>query len=99
MDLLLIVMRGPELRNFLPGGRNDASLLDRAAPVWRYIVRPIAVGGMMVGAAFTLFRMRKGLFDGLKRAMLVLKVTAAQAKQVSRNEQYMSSKTVFLLIA
>ena len=34
--------------------------------VWRNIVRPIAVGGMMVGAAYTLFRMRKGLFDGLK---------------------------------
>ena len=54
---------------------------------------------MMVGAAFTLFRMRKGLFDGLKRAISDLKVTAAQAKQASRNEQYMSSKTVFLFRA
>ena len=32
-----------------------------AAAVWRYIVRPIAVGGMMVGAAYTLFRMGKNL--------------------------------------
>jgi len=53
----------------------------------------------MVGAAFTLFRMRKGLFDGLKRAISDLKVTAGEARQVSRNEQYMSSKTVFLLVA
>ncbi|HEY6393447.1 MAG TPA: oligopeptide transporter, OPT family [Bryobacteraceae bacterium] len=96
---LLIFFLGPQLQNFLPAGSTDASWLDLATRVWRYIVRPIAVGGMMVGAAFTLFRMRKGLFDGLKRAISDLKVTAGQAKQVSRNEQYMSSKTVFLLIA
>src|SRR6202158_1789307 len=96
---LLIFFLGPQLQNFLPAGSTDQSWLGLANGVWRYIVRPIAVGGMMVGAAFTLFRMRKGLFDGLKRAISDLKVTAAQAKQVSRNEQYMSSKTVFLLIA
>jgi putative OPT family oligopeptide transporter len=96
---LLIFFLGPQLQNFLPAGSTDESWLDLATRVWRYIVRPIAVGGMMVGAAFTLFRMRKGLFDGLKRAISDLKVTAGQAKQVSRNEQYMSSKTVFLLIA
>ncbi len=96
---LLIFFLGPQLQNFLPAGSTDESWLGLANSVWRYIVRPIAVGGMMVGAAFTLFRMRKGLFDGLKRAISDLKVTAAEAKQVSRNEQYMSSKTVFLLIA
>jgi putative OPT family oligopeptide transporter len=96
---LLIFFLGPQLQNFLPPGSTDESWLGLANSVWRYIVRPIAVGGMMVGAAFTLFRMRKGLFDGLKRAISDLKVTAAEAKQVSRNEQYMSSKTVFLLIA
>jgi len=53
----------------------------------------------MVGAAYTLFRMRQGLFDGLKRAISDLKVNAAEASQASRTEQYMSSKTVFLLIA
>lgn len=96
---LMIFFLGPQLQNFLPAGSTDDSWLDLATRVWRYIVRPIAVGGMMVGAAFTLFRMRKGLFDGLKRAVSDLKVTAGEARQVSRNEQYMSSKTVFLLIA
>src|SRR5258708_40290831 len=43
--------------------------------------------------------MRQGPVDGLKRAILDLKVTAGQAREVSRNEPYMSSKTVFLLIA
>src|SRR3982074_3394108 len=95
---LLIFFLGPQLQNFLPAGSTDESWLGIANGVWRYIVRPIAVGGMMVGAAFTLFRMRKGLFDGLKRAISDLKVTAAQMQQTSRTEQYMSSKVVFSLI-
>ena len=40
-----------------------------ATAVWRFIVRPIAVGGMMVGAAYTLFRMRKNLTSSLGRAI------------------------------
>ncbi len=51
--------------------------------VWRYIVRPIAVGGMMTGAAYTLFRMRKGLFDGLKRAVSDLRRRLQAAKKPS----------------
>jgi len=96
---LLIFFLGPQLHNYLPGVSNDESWLGMANAVWRYIVRPIAVGGMMVGAAYTLFKMRKGLFEGLKRAVSDLKTTAAQAAQSSRTEQYMSSRTVFSLIA
>jgi putative OPT family oligopeptide transporter len=95
---LLIFFLGPQLQNFLPPGSTDASWIGLANAIWRYIVRPIAVGGMMVGAAYTLFRMRKGLFDGLCRAISDLKVTAAQMQQTSRTEQYMSSKVVFSLI-
>jgi putative OPT family oligopeptide transporter len=95
---LLIFFLGPQLQNFLPPGSNDGSWAGIAAAVWRYIVRPIAVGGMMVGAAYTLFRMRNGLFDGLRRAVSDLKTSAAEAQQASRTDQYMSSKTVFALI-
>src|SRR5450755_3904867 len=95
---LLIFFLGPQLQNFLPAASTDESWLGLANAVWRYIVRPIAVGGMMVGAAYTLFKMRKGLFDGLRRAISDLKVNAAQARETSRTEQYMSSKTVFGLI-
>ena len=69
-----------------------------AAAVWRYIVRPIAVGGMLVGAAYTLFRMRDSLASGLKRAVNDIKQTAEQAASLSRTERYMSSKVVFSLI-
>ena len=73
--------------------------LDQAGPLLACTVNGIdTVGGMMVGAAYTLFRMRRGLFDGLRRAISDLKVTAAQMQQTSRTEQYMSSKVVFSLI-
>ncbi len=95
---LLTFFLGPQLRNFLPAGAADESWLGTINNVWRYIVRPIAVGGMMTGAAYTLFRMRKGLFDGLKRAVSDLSATA-KPQETIRTEQYMSSKTVFGLIA
>ena len=96
---LLIFFLGPQLQGFLPAGSSDGSWLGLANAVWRFIVRPIAVGGMMVGAAYTLFKMRRGLFDGLRRAISDLRVGAAQMRQTSRTEQYMSSKAVFSLIA
>jgi putative OPT family oligopeptide transporter len=95
---LLIFFLGPQLQNFLPAGSSDGSWVDLINAVWRYIVRPIAVGGMMTGAAYTLFRMRKGLFDGLKRAVSDLGAVAKPQEAV-RTEQYMSAKTVFALIA
>ena len=96
---LLVFFLGPQLQNFLPPGSNDGSWSTLTTSVWRNIVRPIAVGGMMVGAAYTLFRMRKGLFEGLRRAISDLKTTPDQVSKMSRTEQYMSSKTVFSLIA
>jgi putative OPT family oligopeptide transporter len=95
---LLIFFMGPQLKTFLPAGSTDESWVGLINAVWRYIVRPIAVGGMMTGAAFTLFRMRNGLFDGLRRAVSDLRTTA-KPEETSRTEQYMSSKIVFSLIA
>ncbi|MDR0927036.1 MAG: oligopeptide transporter, OPT family [Ignavibacteria bacterium] len=37
--------------------------------IWKYVVRPIAIGGMLVGAVFTLFKMRKSLIAGVKRSV------------------------------
>jgi len=39
-----------------------------AFTVWYNIVRPIAVGAMMVGAAYTMFSMRKSLIDSVRGA-------------------------------
>jgi putative OPT family oligopeptide transporter len=93
----LIFFMGPQLRTFLPAGSSDDSWVGLINAVWRYIVRPIAVGGMMTGAAYTLFRMRNGLFDGLRRA--VSDLGASKPEETIRTEQYMSPKIVFALIA
>lgn len=95
---LLIFFMGPQLRQYLPAGTGD-DWATMAIAVWRFIVRPIAVGGMLVGAAYTLFKMRKSLTQGLGKALSDLRQTADQRAQLSRTEQYMSSKVVFGLIA
>jgi putative OPT family oligopeptide transporter len=98
---LLMFLLGPQLQSFLPAGTDVGNPENWAAQVglvWRFVVRPIAVGGMLVGAAFTLYKMRKNLFGGLARAVGELKGKAGGA-EVGRTERYMSSRTVFALIA
>jgi putative OPT family oligopeptide transporter len=95
---LLIFFLGPNIKHYLPADTPD-NWAAIAIAVWRYIVRPIAVGGMLVGAAYTLFKMGKSLTAGIGRALSDLRQTAAQRAKLSRTEQYMSSKAVFGLIA
>ena len=45
--------------------------------VWKYIVRPIAIGGMLVGASYTLFMMRKSLIAGIVRSINDVKKAAS----------------------
>jgi putative OPT family oligopeptide transporter len=95
---LLIYFLGPQVRQYLPADTaNDWATM--AIAVWKFVVRPIAVGGMLVGAAYTLFKMGKSLTAGLGKALSDLRQTADQRAQLSRTEQYMSSKAVFGLIA
>jgi putative OPT family oligopeptide transporter len=95
---LLIYFLGPQLHNFLPAGTPDSGWTDLAAAVWRYIVRPIAVGSMLVGAGYTLFRMRNSLATGLKKTITDMRQSPEQTAALSRTERYMSSKLVFTLI-
>jgi putative OPT family oligopeptide transporter len=56
--------------------------------IWKGIVKPIAIGGMLVGACFTLFRMRKSLGAGLKRSIAdAKKASKGVAVNVDRNEK------------
>jgi putative OPT family oligopeptide transporter len=95
---LLIFFLGPQVRHYLPADTPD-NWANMSIAVWRFIVRPIAVGGMLVGAAYTLFKMRKSLTAGLGRAFADLRQTAEQQSKLARTERYMSSKAVFSLIA
>src|SRR5467141_2549875 len=88
---MLVFFLGPQLRHYLPAGSSE-DWAGMAVAVWRFIVRPIAVGGMLVGAAYTLFKMRKSLTAGLGKALADLRQTADQRAKLTRTERYMSFK-------
>ncbi|MBZ5726576.1 MAG: oligopeptide transporter, OPT family [Acidobacteriia bacterium] len=89
---LLAFFMGPQLA---PNVTDEHGWAGVAGAIWFHIVRPIAVGGMLVGASFTLFRMRKNLGIGMKRAVADLKKSAAGHAATSRTQRDLSSKVVF----
>jgi len=95
---LLIFFMGPQIKQYLPADTPE-NWATMSIAVWKFVVRPIAVGGMLVGAAYTLFKMGKSLTAGISKAFSDLRQTTAEQAQLARTERYMSSKTVFGLIA
>jgi putative OPT family oligopeptide transporter len=96
---LLVFFLGPSLApSFIAddGTHDWAKLADH---VWRFIVRPIAVGGMLVGASFTLFRMRKNLFTGIRRGIADIQKSARAKAATERTERDLSFGTVLMGIA
>jgi putative OPT family oligopeptide transporter len=94
---LIIFFLGPRLQQFLPSGTpND--WVGTADAVWRFIVRPIAVGGMLVGSVYTLYRMKDSLAAGLSKAFADLRPSKGEPPELTRTERYMSFKTIFALI-
>ncbi|HSR08391.1 MAG TPA: OPT/YSL family transporter [Bryobacteraceae bacterium] len=91
---LMMFFMGPDLQKFLPPGSGEGGWAAMAAAVWRYIIRPVAVGGMMVGAAYTLIRMGKKLTSSLGRALAEVRQGAPPMESLARTERYMGSKTV-----
>ena len=91
---LLLYFLGPQL---VTGEISHDKWIDLAVDVWRNIVRPIAIGGMLMSAAFTLFRMRKSLSAGLGRAIKDVRAAAAgTGSQEVRTEKDMRFKWVFI---
>jgi putative OPT family oligopeptide transporter len=95
---LLTYLMGPELQASLPAGA-DVSWGTLSGAVYFSIVRPIAVGGMLVGACYTLFRMRKQLGLGIARAITDLKKSAAAHEATERHERDLNMRAVFLGVA
>lgn len=91
---LLIYFLGPNLP--MPAGSSAMGYWGGVAgAVWYSIVRPIAVGGMLVGAGYTLFKMRKQLGAGMARAVSDLKKSAAAHEVTDRTERDLNAKVVF----
>ncbi len=68
----------------LPQTAPEGDWIALSYSVWKFIVRPIAIGGMLVGAGFTLFKMRKSLVTGLSRSVSDVKKAATGDHVVDR---------------
>jgi putative OPT family oligopeptide transporter len=79
MPLVLLLM-GPALQPFADAGQ----WIDVAKAAYNAVVKPIAVGGMLVGAFYTLFRMRKNLADGLKHGFKDIRQAGKGSEKISR---------------
>jgi uncharacterized oligopeptide transporter (OPT) family protein len=68
----------------LPENAPEGDWIALSVSVWKFIVRPIAIGGMLMGASFTLFKMRKSLATGLSRSVSDVKKAASGEHVVDR---------------
>jgi putative OPT family oligopeptide transporter len=64
--------------------------------VWKDYVRPIAIGGMLVGAAYTLWKMRKSLATGIARSVGDVKKAATGEHTEIRTEKDISFKWIMI---
>ncbi len=99
---LLMFFLGPQLveKFYGPGvAMAEVGWPDIVINVWKFIIRPIAVGGMLVGAGYTLFRMRKNLASGMKRSIGDVKKASGQAQATSRCEKDLNIRLVLAILA
>jgi putative OPT family oligopeptide transporter len=75
---------------------DEATGTAMANNIWRLIVRPIAIGGMLISAGYTLFRMRKSLAAGLGRSISDVKKAAAGGHVTIRTEQDLSFNQIMI---
>lgn len=84
------------------GGTADAAEVAQqtgaqmATLVWGKVVRIVAIGGMLMSAAYTLYRMRKSLASGLGRAISDVRKAAGAHGEVSRTEKDINFKFVLM---
>lgn len=94
---LLVFFIGPqEIDKYLAmnGGNNLAAWAALTGHLYKYIVRPIAVGGMLVGACYTLWKMRKNLILGIKRGVADVRKTASASAPTERTQKDLSFRVV-----
>jgi len=77
----------------MPADSNWTSLM---VAVWKDYVRPIAIGGMLVGAGFTLWKMRKSLITGIARSVSDVKKAASGEHTEIRTEKDISFKWIMI---
>ena len=91
---LLVYFIGPTMIASFGAVDDPGAWASLTGQIYRSIVRPIAVGGMLVGAIFTLWRMRKNLILGVQRGMADVRKAAGATAPTLRTERDLSFRTV-----
>lgn len=94
----LLLFFDPDLPHRLGGGANAAPDV-MAYTLWFNIVRPIAVGAMLVGACYTLFNMRSSIAASLRGALAASSAAAHHGRELERTERDIPAKWVLLATA
>lgn len=101
MPLVMFLM-GDSLQTFVGrpfiGTENPIGWIDMAKAAYSATVKPIAVGGMLVGAFFTLFRMRKNLTAGIGHGIQDIRGSGASKAKISRIDKDAPFGMVFVSI-
>ena len=74
----------------------DADWSEMIISAWKTYVRPIAIGGMLVGAGFTLWRMRTSLMAGIARSIGDVKKAASGESHTIRTDKDISFKWIVI---
>jgi putative OPT family oligopeptide transporter len=91
---LLLYFLGPEIAAKYGSVMTDKMWAEASYSVWGNIVRPIAIGGMLMSAVYTMWKMRNSLATGIKRAIDDLKKAAGSHEEISRIDKDISFKIV-----
>jgi len=93
---LLVFFLGPTMIDKYTAADGVQNWARLTGDVYKFIVRPIAVGGMLVGACYTLWRMRNNLLLGIKRGIADVRKAAAAGVTTVRTERDLSFRTVLI---
>ncbi len=90
---LLTLMLAPQYEPAVSAGLLSWAEVSNA--VFQNIVKTVAIGGMLMSAAFTLFRMRKSLIGGIRRSIGDVKKAATTQQATLRTDKDINIKIVF----
>jgi putative OPT family oligopeptide transporter len=80
---------------------NPAAVKDWTAEltfIWKNIVRYIAIGGMLIGAFYTLYKMRTSLFTGIRRSFSYIRKSNQGVEELLRTEKDINIRWSLLAI-
>ena len=83
MPIVLFLMYS----DLLPFAGSSADWIEIAKSAYSSTVKPIAVGGMLVGAFYTLFKMRKNLIGGIGRGLTDIRAAKGSSVKVKRTDK------------